>query len=138
MSKYIPWIVGGIVVVSIAATTYLLFRPTPEEIKERNTNTQELDAITPHKMRTSSITESSFTVTWETRDKTTGFVKYGNTSNSLSLIAQDVNGTDSVATHKVVVSGLTSGRKYYFYIMSDNVAFGKDGRPLEVLTISDL
>ncbi|MFH1547490.1 MAG: fibronectin type III domain-containing protein [bacterium] len=139
MSKYIPWIVGGIVVVSVCITAYLLFRPVGEEDTQgENTNTEELETITPNNMQTSNVSSSSFTVTWETKENSAGFVKYGNTSNSLSLIAQDVNGTKPRTSHKVVVSGLSAGRKYYFFVMSENVAFGKEGRALEVLTTSDL
>lgn len=138
MKKYIPWIIAGFLLLSSAFTTYLLLISDTKSEEGSNQSTEALDQITPHDMRTSNVTSSSFTVTWTTKVKSTGFLKYGNTSNSISLIAQDVNGTEPRIDHKVVVSGLTAGKKYYFYVMSDGVAFGIDGRALEVLTSSGL
>jgi hypothetical protein len=136
MKKYIPWIIGIVLVISLAVTIYLLLRPN--DMVEEDVSVEELEQITPDNMKIEDITSSSFSVTWETEVESTGFVKYGNTSNSLSLIAQDANGTEPRIKHKIEISGLVSGRKYYFYVMSENVAFGRDGRALEVLTTSEL
>jgi len=35
------------------------------------------------------------------------------------------------------VYGLTPGKKYYFWVMSDDVAFGKNSRALEVLSLTE-
>jgi hypothetical protein len=94
-----------------------------------------LEAIRPRNMKISENTGDSFVVEWEVASSVTGYIKYGDTSATLSLIAQDVNGTAASRRHRVRVSNLTPGKKYYFWVMSDDVAFGRDGRALEVLLI---
>lgn len=96
-----------------------------------------LEAIRPRNMRITENTGNSFTVEWEVADAVTGYVKYGDTSTSLGLIAQDIQGSGPSKKHTVRVSGLTEGKKYYFWVMSDDAAFGRDGRALEVLMVSD-
>ena len=95
-----------------------------------------LEAIRPRNMRITENTGNSFVVEWEVAKSVSGYVKYGDTSTSLGLLAQDINGTESSKVHRVRVGDLTPGKKYYFWVMSDDVAFGRDGRALEVLMIS--
>jgi hypothetical protein len=136
MKKYIPWIIGGVfVIASLATTLFLIFN---DDNSSSDEDLSALDEIRPIDMKIEDVDSKSFRVVWKTKIETAGYIKYGNTSNSLSLIAQDVNGTDARKEHEVIVMDLSEGKKYYFYVMSDNVAFGRDGRPLEVLTISDL
>lgn len=136
MKKYIPWIIGGVIVIGgLLASYFLIFR---EQDNESNEDLSQLEEIRPRDMKIEDVSSNSFRVNWETSTETAGYIKYGNTSNSLSLIAQDINGTDARTDHEILVTGLSEGKKYYFYVMSDNVAFGRDGRPLEVLTISGL
>lgn len=136
MKKYLPWIIGGVIIIASLLTSYfLIFR---REDSSGDQDLSELEGIQPVNMKIEDVTGTSFKVIWETNSETSGYVKYGNTSNSLSLIAQDVNGTDVRKKHQVVLTGLSEGKKYYFYVMSDNVAFGRDGRPLEVLTVTEL
>ncbi len=136
MKKYIPWIIIGVIVIAGSIVSYLVFFSNGGS--DSQDDLSELDAIRPVNMKIENVTSTSFTVEWRTESEATGFVKYGNTSNSLSLIAQDVNGTEPRTSHQTMVSGLTAGKKYYFYVMSENVAFGRDGRALEVLTTSEL
>lgn len=136
MKKYIPWVIIAVLILSLGVSTYLIF--FADKWSGSDSDADKLEQIRPRKMKIQDVTSSSFTVVWETDSKTTGFVKYGNTSNSLSLIEQDVNGTETRTNHRITIDDLVAGKKYYFYVMSDNVAFGTDGRPLEVLTTSQL
>lgn len=94
-----------------------------------------LEAIRPRNMKITENSGESFVVAWDVASSVTGYIKYGDTSATLSLIAQDVTGTAALKRHKVRVNNLTPGKKYYFWVMSDDIAFGRDGRALEVLMI---
>jgi len=95
-----------------------------------------LEAVRPRNMRIVDVQLDSFAVEWDVKTPVSGYVKYGDVSNSLALIAQDVEGTKPGTHHRVVVSGLSPGKKYYFWVMSDDTAFGLNGRSLEVLTLT--
>lgn len=96
-----------------------------------------LDEIRPRNMRIIDVRSDGFTVTWKVASSVSGYVQYGETSTSISRIAQDVAGAVGSIEHTVNVYNLEPGRKYYFWVMSDEVAFGKNGRALEVLTLSE-
>jgi hypothetical protein len=105
-----------------------------EEPSALGTEGENLEAIRPRNMRITEVSARSFVVSWEVDSDVSGYVRYGDTSTSLSLIAQDDQGTVPAREHRVTVSGLSPGKKYYFWVMSDEVAFGRNGRALEVLT----
>lgn len=108
--------------------------------QDRDVSSSEIDGleeIRPQNMRISEVGSDYFVVEWKTENDVSGYVKYGETSTAISLIAQDIDGTAPTRNHVVRVSNLLPGSKYYFWVMSDDVAFGKDGRALEVLTTLD-
>lgn len=102
---------------------------------EETLNQNDLEGIRPRKMKIVETGNDFFVVEWQTNSEVVGYIKYGDTSTSLQLMAQDVQGSTLLRSHRVRVDGLVPGRKYYFWVMSDNVAFGKSGRALEVLTL---
>ncbi len=101
-----------------------------------SSETEGIEAIRPRNMRITENDGTSFVVEWETTTDVSGYVKYGDTSTTLGLIAQDVNGTNVSKNHRVRINDLEPGKKYYFWVMSDDVAFGRDGRTLEVLMVN--
>lgn len=99
--------------------------------------TEGIEAIRPKDMRIVENNGNSFVVEWGTATEVTGYIKYGDTSVTLSLIAQDVAGNEAKKAHRVRIGNLTPGKKYYFWVMSDDIAFGRDGRALEVLMVQN-
>jgi hypothetical protein len=93
-----------------------------------------LEDIRPRNMLITEITDTGFVVEWEVKKEVSGYIRYGDTSNSMSLIAQDMQGAVPSRNHVVRVTGLAPGKKYYFWVMSDEIAFGRNSRALEVLT----
>lgn len=110
---------------------YFFFREEPSVLGSEGKN---LEAIRPRNMRITEVTTKTFVVSWEVDASVSGYVRYGDTSTSLSLMAQDDQGAVPAKEHRVTVSGLSPGKKYYFWVMSDDVAFGRNGKALEVLT----
>ncbi len=126
-------VMAAVVCIGGGAYTYVSTRDS-ETIAD---GMDELEAIRPRNMIISEVTATSFVVEWEVNAPVSGYVTYGDTSNSVSLLAQDVNGAEPSRRHTVSVYGLTPGKKYYFWVMSDDVAFGKNSRALEVLSLTE-
>jgi hypothetical protein len=134
MKKLIPWIIVLILLVVLGAGAYFwIIKP---DVSVSGSQLEGIAGFRPLDMRISEVRSDSFVVEWETKSEVVGYIKYGDTSTALPLMAQDEKGSEPCKSHRVVVDGLQPGRKYYFWVMSDNVAFGKDNRALEVLTLS--
>ncbi len=132
MKKFLLPLLIIIAFVGGAGLVYFITVTRSAEVEKNET--ESLESIRPKSMRITDVGSNYFIVTWSTTKNISGFLKYGDTSNSISLIAQDVKGASTVRKHEVRVNNLLAGHKYYFWVMSDNIAFGKQGRALEVLT----
>lgn len=134
MKKVIPWIVVILLIVALAGVAYFAFFRS--DIGVTGVESEGIEEIRPINMKITDVRKDSFVVEWQTRTAVVGYLKYGDTSNSISLIVQEVQGSEPAQKHKVRVGGLIPGRKYYFWVISDNIAFGRDSRALEILTIA--
>lgn len=134
MKKVIPWIILLLVGVLAGIVYFAIFRG---DIGVADVDSEGIEEVRPVSMKITEVRKDSFVVEWQTRTSVVGYLKYGDTSNSVSLIVQEVQGSETTQKHKVIVGGLNPGRNYYFWVISDNVAFGRDGRALEVLTLSE-
>ena len=135
MKRVLPLISMVLVFITAGFAIYLwVIRPDPEV---SSSESEGLEAIRPRDMKITGVGNDYFTVEWSVDTSVSGYVKYGDTSNSLTLIAQDTGGIVPARSHTVMVNNLTPGKKYYFWVMSDDVAFGRNGRALEVLTTLD-
>jgi hypothetical protein len=124
-------IVTSLIFIAGIAVYWVYFKEEPSTL---GTESENLESIRPRNMRITEVTTNSFVVSWEVSSNVSGYIRYGDTSTSLSLIAQDDQGTVPAKEHHATVTGLSPGKKYYFWVMSDEVAFGRNGRALEVLT----
>lgn len=134
MKKVIPWIIILLIAVLAGIVYFAIFR---SDIGVTGVDSEGIEEIRPVSMKITEVRKDSFVVEWQTRTSVVGYLKYGDTSNSISLIVQEVQGSEPVQKHKVRVGGLMPGRKYYFWVISDNIAFGRDSRALEVLTLAE-
>ncbi|MBN2100941.1 fibronectin type III domain-containing protein [Candidatus Dojkabacteria bacterium] len=136
MKKFIPWIIVILVLTGTLASI-LYVAVFKRDVEVSGGEEEGIERIRPRSMKITETGSDYFVVEWETRDSVAGYVKYGDTSSSISLLAQDVKGAEPTEFHKVRVGQLVPGRKYYFWVMSDDIAFGRNGRALEVLTLSE-
>jgi len=135
MKKVIPWVVVVLLIAALAGVAYFaIFR---NDIGVTGVDSDGIEDIRPINMKITNIRKDSFVVEWQTRTAVVGYLKYGDTSTSISLIVQEEQGSEPAKKHKARVGGLIPGRKYYFWVISDNVAFGRDSRALEVLTLAE-
>ena len=135
MKYLVLMIVGVIVLGGVVFGVYWLV--TEREMGVAGEEVEGLEGIRPRDMKIIEVGDEYFVVEWEVERSVSGYVKYGDTSTGVNLIAQDLDGAVPSKKHTVRVSGLIPGKKYYFWVMSDEIAFGRNGRALEVLTVSD-
>ena len=109
--KYVLYaLIAAVLLVGVALGVYLLvIKQDPTVVGGES---EGLEAVRPRDMRIVEVDTDAFLVKWETKDSVSGYIKYGDTSNSITLMAQDVNGTVSSTKHEVRVFNLSPGKKY--------------------------
>ncbi len=138
MKKFIIIGISALVLVVSGYTLYwYLNKGDVEVVGSESSGQKNLESIRPRDMKIVETGKDYFIVEWETSSSVVGYVRYGDTSTSLQFMSQDVKGSVLLKHHRVRVGDLKPGRKYYFWVMSDGIAFGKNGRSLEVLTTSE-
>lgn len=89
---------------------------------------------TPQIVKITNITNQSFTASWTTDKKTTGFVVFGKT-DSLGNTAKQVSSLGEASNvHYVQVENLSPATVYFFKIGSGKNLFDNDGQPYTVTT----
>jgi len=74
--------------------------------------------------------EYSTRISWVTKAECVGFVLYGNSSNSLDLVAVDLKNKAKSTNHEVVLENILSSEHYYFLINSGEKSYGSNGSPV--------
>lgn len=74
--------------------------------------------------------EYSVKISWSTKAECVGFVLYGNSSNTLDLVAVDLTNKTKSMNHEVVLEGILSSESYYFLINSGEKSYGSSGSPI--------
>lgn len=135
MKKKIPTLVGlGVLVVGLVVGTVFL-GAGPGVFAPRATA-----ETTPEKIKLTNITDSSFTVSFLTPGKISGFVKYGTESDSIkSQIGDDrdqLSGTiGEYGLHHITVRGLKPATDYYYLLgTGSNGSFDNNSAPFTVKT----
>lgn len=74
--------------------------------------------------------EYSARISWVTKADCVGFVLYGNSNNSLDLVAVDLKNKAKSMNHEVVLENILSSEHYYFLINSGEKSYGSNGSPV--------
>jgi len=127
MTKKMPTLFGiTILLIGVAAGVLLI----------KNKQIFRLGAtedIEPKDIRISNVSDSTFTVSWTTGKKTTGLIKWGDTTTFLNKNAK-VNEKSPIYTHSIKVDNLSENKTYYFLINSDGINYDNNSIPFEVRT----
>lgn len=123
-----PTILGLVVlVVGVVAGIFLvqnrqIFAPkaSPEE--------------TPQMVKITNITNRSFSVSWITDKKTTGFVSFGKTGSLGATSNQTASLGETSNVHYVQVENLIPATQYFFKVGSGKNLFDNDGQPYTITT----
>lgn len=124
LNKVLKSILGVsiLALVSIAAYNYLYIP---------NAKLKEVGDCTPNNFKREKESSDYF-LTWNTKGECTGYVRYGSSDTSFPYVALDQQGVVKLKEHKVKVSGVDKGSKYYFVIVSDDKNYGNGSLPIPI------
>lgn len=130
--KRIPTFLGiFLIAIGIGITTFLVKQGGLFSI---NASTN----IEPQNVRISNITDSSFTVSYTTADKTIGVLNYGDKptlgQSGLDDRDQQSNNLTNYNLHNITVRSLSPNTKYYFAIISGKNNYMNNSSPFELIT----
>ncbi|MGB0384969.1 MAG: fibronectin type III domain-containing protein [Ardenticatenaceae bacterium] len=103
---------------SPTARSFTAFRMT-DKVNVAPEAVSTAQAVPIHDLQRSNLRDTSLTLSWTTQQATTGYVRFGETPETMSKVAYDSRGaTTSRTTHRVVLNQLTPETSYYFEIIS--------------------
>ncbi len=137
MNKRMPTYVGLLLLVIALVTGVLFLGEGPGVFAPRADSQSQ-----PEKHRLTNITENSFTVSFYTDGKTTGFVKYGSDPKKLKSQASDdrdqlSGNVGKYHLHHITIRGVEPNTTYYYVLGTGSRAeFDNQGEPFEVKSAS--
>ncbi len=131
-NKKIPTLLGLILItIGIGVTSYFIKQGVFYIIKATPTNN-------PQDVRITNITDSSFTVSYSTKEKVLGSLNYGENEALNKKVLDDKDQQSGNLTpkiiHNITVRNLKPSTKYYFSITSGNETYLNNEIPYEILT----
>lgn len=127
---------GGLATILIAVTLALLI---PFSVRALRSPTKTLieasPGTIPQNVSVTETTTNSFTVEWTTSAEAVGMVKYGPAPDDLLFFALDEKGNLLTTTHRIKVENLKPKTRYYFEVVSGQIRFNDNGKPLEIVTL---
>jgi hypothetical protein len=132
MNQRIPTYVGLLILV-LALVSGVLFLGKGPGVFAPRANPQSQ----PKKHRLTNLTENSFTVSFYTDEKTTGFIKYGTDPKKLKSQASDdrdqlSGNVGKYHLHHITVRGVEPNTTYYYVLGTGSRAeFDNQGEPFE-------
>ena len=91
----------------------------------------------PGNIQTANITDTSFTVSFTTKEKSAAFINFGDTENlgNTAYDTRDISqGKQSYYSHFIKVQNLSPDKKYYFSIVSNGNTYLDDNKRYSVTT----
>lgn len=136
LNKQIPTIIGLLLLVVALGAGVVFLRVGPGILTPRAT-----PQTTPKNIKITNVTDSTVTISFITDEQTTGFVKYGNSANSLSNQASDdrdqlSGNVGTYNTHHITLRNLQPTTTYYFVLGTASNEFDNNGSPYSVETSS--
>lgn len=135
--KRIPTLVGLVIlIVGVAAGIFLVKK---EQVFSPRANLDK----SPTQIRITNVTDSSFTVSWFTKEATLGYVVWGGQKNNLDQIAKSINESGEPTKknlHYVQIQGLSPTTNYYFKLAADtqNNLYDNQGQAYQLVTAPNL
>ncbi len=125
------FIVVVIVLVVLSGTLLFFYK---RDVLNTESSNGDIGGCAPFSLQVKNVSARGFVVEWETMDDCLGFVKYGDSIDSINLIAFDENGDIAVKEHSVKLTDLKASSIYYVMIISEGTEYGVEGTPIIVST----
>jgi hypothetical protein len=98
------------------------------KIKEK-----ESSVCQPFNIFVSKTGENSIDIQWETEGNCLGYVLYGEDVYEIERVAVNTDSLKKENNHSISISGLLTTTTYYFIVVSEDEAYGKNGKPISLL-----
>ncbi|MBI5044911.1 MAG: fibronectin type III domain-containing protein [Candidatus Levybacteria bacterium] len=104
--------------------------------------TKASPTYSPEEIRITNLTDSSFTVSYITKDSVLGSLGYGKTSSGGKVALDDRDQQSGIpqpySIHHITVKNLEPNTQYYFSITSSDKTFLDKGKPFAIKTLMHL
>lgn len=130
--KRIPTFLGiFFLAISIGVTTFLVKQGGLFSVRA-------IPSHDPKDVRVTNISDSSFTVSYFTKDPTSGVINYGESpslgKSGLDDKDQELGNVSNHLLHNITVKNLAPKTKYYFSIISGKDTYTNNSNPFEITT----
>lgn len=117
----------------ILLTVIVLFALTFLYISKNKPTSQNeaYDPETPYNTKISIDKNGCLLAQWQTKEKSIGYIKYGEEKNNVMTIAQTSEGLLYADNHSVTVCTINSEKDYYVIVVSNNIPYGYQGEPIK-------
>ncbi len=92
------------------------------------------DDCVPINLQVRDISSTNFRVEWGTSEECLGFVKYGDSIDSVIHLSFNEEMKLATKRHSILVEDLRPSSVYYFVVVSDGTEYGFEGAPVVVNT----
>jgi hypothetical protein len=89
---------------------------------------------TPKDVRISNITDTAATISWITEGKTTDFITWGDSQETVNKVEKESETDQKFATHSINLTSLKANTSYFYKINSDGNSFDNNGIPWQFTT----
>jgi hypothetical protein len=127
VGRKIPTISGVLLIITVVISGITI----TSYIKHKDAGLSE--NIAPKDIRISNVSDSSFNISWITKTKATGIIKWSSTPSNLNEEIEDSIKNPSY-THSVKIENVSPATTYYFAILSNGRLFDNNNIPWQVST----
>lgn len=94
---------------------------------------EENSVCQPFNIFISKTGENSIDIKWETEESCLGYVLYGEDAYEIERVAVNTDSLGKGKDHTISISGLLTTTTYYFIVVSNEEAYGTNGKPISLL-----
>lgn len=119
-------------IISLTVTTIFLYFFYRDVILANSNSI--VKSCSPSSVEIQDLGKTSFEVKWKTGNECVGYVKYGESIDSLDYTVTDQDETEKKNDHAIKIEDLDPGTSYYLVFYSDGKSYGYEGSPMLVTT----
>lgn len=86
---------------------------------------------TPYNTKVYIDTNGCLHASWNTQEKSIGYIRYGESADEVNKSAQSKNGLIYSESHSISVCTIDPNKNYHVIVMSNNIPYGYRGQPIK-------